>query len=184
MNPHSARRGIRLSVMVVLVLSVAFLAACSTTQSVSSQVSDAGITSTINAKFIADPEVNPFEIDVDTQSGTVYLSGFVSTHAARAEAEDLAQDTNGVQKVVNRIKIGDMTFVGSAKDAMIGTTIKTKLAADPQVSALSIDVDVDRGVVTLKGLVRSSAQREEAARLARGTDGVKSVENLINVTSN
>jgi hypothetical protein len=61
-------------------------------------------------------------------------------------------------------------------DSLITAKIKTSLAADPQVSALAIDVDTANGVVTLTGAVKSEEARQRAIQLAQGTEGVKRVE--------
>lgn len=67
------------------------------------------------------------------------------------------------------------------RDAALTAAVKGRLAADPEVDALAIDVDTVDGVVTLSGKVDSAAQRDEAAELARGTDGVREVVNRIEV---
>jgi hyperosmotically inducible protein len=64
-------------------------------------------------------------------------------------------------------------------DAEITTAVKTKLLADKTVGGLKIDVDTSNGVVTLTGPVNSTAERNQALRLARGTKGVKTVENKL-----
>ena len=64
-------------------------------------------------------------------------------------------------------------------DAMITSKVKSKLAADPQTSALEVDVDTLNGTVTLRGQVDSEAERRDAERLARDTDGVRSVRNQL-----
>jgi osmotically-inducible protein OsmY len=60
-------------------------------------------------------------------------------------------------------------------DAVITTQVKASFAADPQVSALAIDVDTANGVVTLTGVVSSELERQRAIQLAQGTEGVKQV---------
>jgi osmotically-inducible protein OsmY len=60
-------------------------------------------------------------------------------------------------------------------DPVILTQIKTQLAVDPDVSAFGIDVDVDDGVVTLKGNVKSENARAKAVSIARSVGGVKKV---------
>ena len=66
-------------------------------------------------------------------------------------------------------------------DATISARVKARLAADPDVKAIHIDVDTVDGRVTLNGKVESAHQREEAEDLARRTEGVREVLNLIQV---
>jgi hyperosmotically inducible protein len=61
-------------------------------------------------------------------------------------------------------------------DAVITTKVKASLAADPQVSALAINVDTANGVMTLTGVVSSEPERQRAIQLAQGIQGVKRVE--------
>jgi hyperosmotically inducible protein len=70
-----------------------------------------------------------------------------------------------------------------ASDAMITSQVKSKLAADPQTSALEIDVDTLNGTVTLRGAVDSDEERRDAERLARNTSGVRDVENELEIGS-
>lgn len=70
-------------------------------------VSDSWITTKIKSKLTADPQLNPFNIDVDTSGGVVTLSGKVKNDANRQEAEKLARDTRGVRRVVNELTIRD-----------------------------------------------------------------------------
>jgi osmotically-inducible protein OsmY len=61
-------------------------------------------------------------------------------------------------------------------DALITTKIKASFAADPQVSALAINVDTGHGVVTLTGVVESETARQRAIQLAQGIEGVQRVD--------
>ena len=67
-------------------------------------------------------------------------------------------------------------------DVTIGTKLKAALAADPELSALKINVDTTQGAVRLRGEVKSVALRRKAEDLARKTEGVKSVDNQLIVT--
>jgi hyperosmotically inducible protein len=67
-------------------------------------------------------------------------------------------------------------------DASITAKVKAKLAADPEVQALQIDVDTVANVVTLNGTVEVAAHSAEAEKLARGTEGVRQVVNRLTVT--
>ena len=62
-------------------------------------------------------------------------------------------------------------------------TLKTKLAliADKRTSGFQTDVDSKDGVVTLSGKVDTNEAKSGATEVARGIDGVKSVDNQLQV---
>ena len=62
-------------------------------------------------------------------------------------------------------------------DTTITTTVKTKLAAEKGASLTRIQVDTDRGVVQLSGVVETAADRAKAEQIARSVGGVKGVKN-------
>ena len=62
-----------------------------------------------------------------------------------------------------------------SKDASITASVKTVLIKDKKVDAFDINVDTYRGVVTLHGYVKSSAQLTRAVSLSRTVSGVKNV---------
>ena len=106
MNSRSVSK---LGFALVLLLAVAGLAACSSTQTTGEQVDDAAITAAVKAKLTTDGDINPFNIDVDTNDGVVTLQGRVEKEEARTKAEQHARDTDGVKRVINLIKVGDRT---------------------------------------------------------------------------
>jgi hyperosmotically inducible protein len=57
--------------------------------------------------------------------------------------------------------------------------VKSSLAADPDFTALKIDVHADDGVVTLIGRAPDPAARERASQIARNVREVRSVENQL-----
>lgn len=67
------------------------------------------------------------------------------------------------------------------KDATITASVKSKLAADPSLSALAIDVDTSAGRVALHGSAPDAAAKEKATTLASSVDGVVSVDNQLAV---
>jgi osmotically-inducible protein OsmY len=66
-------------------------------------------------------------------------------------------------------------------DAWITSKVKSKMVADSDVKAHNINVDTDRGVVTLTGTAESWQEANKAADIARGIKGVTAVENDIRV---
>jgi osmotically-inducible protein OsmY len=66
---------------------------------------------------------------------------------------------------------------GTAKDAWIQGKIETVYTLNRHLSAYKIDTDVTQGAVHLTGKVESDIDRDLAAELAKGIDGVVSVDN-------
>ena len=66
-------------------------------------------------------------------------------------------------------------------DTTITTTVKAKLAQEKGTTLTRIQVDTDRGVVQLTGVVQSPAERSRAEQITRGVSGVKSVVNNLQV---
>jgi hyperosmotically inducible periplasmic protein len=79
----------------------------------------------------------------------------------------------------NRLQASDTvnTVKTNVSDSAITADVKAKLLADPGTKVFDIHVETNRGVVTLHGTVRSTAEKELAERLAKSADGVKAVDN-------
>lgn len=68
-------------------------------------------------------------------------------------------------------------------DTGITTQIKAKLVQSDMVSAPNIHVETQNGIVQMSGFVSSTAQVNEAERIARSVNGVKGVVNDLVVQS-
>ncbi|MBI4378500.1 MAG: BON domain-containing protein [Nitrospinae bacterium] len=68
-------------------------------------VDDQWITTKIKSKFIADPDISAFKINVDTENGVVTLKGKVNSEGEAEKAVLIAKNTKGVKKVVNKIVV-------------------------------------------------------------------------------
>ena len=66
-------------------------------------------------------------------------------------------------------------------DSAVTAMVKSKLALDNETSSANINVDTKGGVVTLTGAVTTQANKEQAERIARDTEGVTRVINNITV---
>ena len=75
-----------------------------------------------------------------------------------------------------------LAAVGCAQsDAGLTTKVKSELVADDLVKARQINVDTKDKVVTLTGEVRTAEEESRALEIARKTEGVTSVVDLITV---
>jgi len=68
-------------------------------------VGDAGLTTKVKTKFLADNDISGLKIDVDSNNGIVTLTGNVPTAAEKALALKVAKSTDGVKSVVDRLKV-------------------------------------------------------------------------------
>lgn len=66
-------------------------------------------------------------------------------------------------------------------DSWITTKVKSEMIASNDVKAHNINVDTNKGVVTLTGTAETWQESDKAAEIARGIKGVKAVENDIRI---
>lgn len=144
-------------------------------RSVGTQIDDAVITAKIKAKLIEDPLTKARKIDVDTVNGVVTLTGVVDSQEEINRAISIASNTQGVKKVINNLRIGKRDIKSYITDKEITMKIKAKFIADPDLKALSIDVDTVNGIVTLTGIVEKEEQKRRAVELAKSVEGVKQI---------
>ena len=164
-------------------------------------VKDSWITMKVHAQFVPEDALEDSDIDVETNNGVVTLTGTVPSAAGRTRAVAIAKATDGVRNVEDKIRVSVVghdadTAVGTAgretKDAARSTTkavsdgwIKSKIYSqfltEDALDDSDINLDVERGVVTLKGSVASAAGQSRAEQIAKATDGVKSVNNNLKV---
>lgn len=68
-------------------------------------VEDGALTAKIKSKMALDDSVEALEIDIDTVNGVVTLTGTVDTDAQEKRALQLARETDGVTRVVDRLEV-------------------------------------------------------------------------------
>ena len=68
-------------------------------------------------------------------------------------------------------------------DATVTASVQGKLTADKLSNFSRINVDTDRSVVSLNGVVRSVEEKSRAEELARQVDGVTNVNNNLQIQS-
>jgi hyperosmotically inducible periplasmic protein len=69
-------------------------------------MTDAWITTRVHARFVGEDLLKDSDISVDTNKHVVTLKGTVMGRAGRTRATSIAQQTEGVHRVVNRLTIG------------------------------------------------------------------------------
>ena len=186
-------------------------AGCSNTANTTSAntMTDSDVERAIHARLDANTELKAanLDVDADVKDNKVKLSGTVPTEALRIQAVEIAKEVRPAVEITDKIDVkpreltrSDYTeqmaseararaktvgdSIGSSiDDAWIHTKITSKLIVDKDTPAHKINVDVMDGVVTLRGQVTSVAAKEEAERIAKETESVKRVRNLLKVTA-
>src|SRR4029079_16524435 len=113
----------------------------------------------------------------------------VDSHAGRNMAEKAggATKTAAVKTGEGAKTAGEKTKEGVSKtgevitDAWFNTKIHTNMMNEPLLKDSDINVDVKDHMVTLKGTVTSAAGKARAGEMAKTTEGVKGVNNLLAV---
>lgn len=142
-----------------------------------SGVSDTWVTAKTKLALIADKRTSGFATDVDTNNGTVTLSGKVDTEQAKTAATEVARGIDGVKSVNNQLQVvpdAKRKEVNAADDK-IKDSVKKALDNDPQLKGLGLSADSNAGVVTLSGTVDTHEQLVKAAEAVRKIPGVKGV---------
>ena len=73
-------------------------------------------------------------------------------------------------------------FADQKKDDEIYDSVKRRLAGDPEVKGGTLEVIVNDGVVTVKGIVRTDRAKTKAEKVAGRVKGVTKVINEIKVS--
>jgi len=157
----------------------------------SGEVRDAWLGGKLEAAFTLNRHLNPLTINTDVENGRVRLDGTVRSDIDRDLAEQIARSVEGVTSVENQLMV-DATqdteakgdgFRQAVNDLTTTAAIKAGLLANEHTSGMQIDVDTIDGVVTLKGTVESSEEKQLAGTIAGNARYVLEVNNELVVAS-
>lgn len=189
--------------VIALCVGAMILAACSNAGTNAAKMTDSDLERAITARFAGDAGLKDVSVDADADKNEVTLAGKVTTQEDRSRAFEMVKAVNPALQVTDKIdvkpqeisraeytedmarqareqgkaigdKVGD-----TLDDAWIHAKITSKLLGDTLTPARKINVDVMNNVVTLRGSVDNLTAKTEAERIAKETEGVKRVVNLL-----
>jgi osmotically-inducible protein OsmY len=193
---------------ILTVLSIVLLlVGCSGSNTAETGSADKDLEQAITARLASVPQIQAANITVaaSVTRNEAALSGTLPSEELRLRAVELARSAKPGLLIADKIDVKPPELsreqftdnmasearekakalgnrIGkSLDDAWVYTKIVARLTADPDTSALKVNVDVANGVVTLRGRVESSTAKAEAERIAKDTEGVKAVKNLLTV---
>lgn len=141
------------------------------------EITDSGITAAVERELRLEKGVAPDLIDVSTSQGIVTLSGSADNLLAKERAVKITESIRGVRGVIDRTSVTPV----SRPDEDIRKDILTALLQDPATASYQVAVSVHAAVATLTGSVGSYAEKQLAARIAKGVKGVKEIRNDVTI---
>lgn len=177
---------IQSSFVLSLALVCLSLGACSASgehRSTGQVLDDSSIAARTKSALLADPTTDGLNIDVEVDRDRVQLNGFVDSQAQVTRAGEIARSISGVAFVNNNLRVSDGTRrTGEyVDDKVLSASVKTALANNALAPASEIDVEVNRGIVSLGGFVDTNAERDAAVAVATKVTGVERVINNLTV---
>lgn len=142
--------------------------------------------------YALSPYLRANDITVIVEDGKATLKGKVEEDVHKDLAGAIAAGVSGIKDVDNQIKVdadykkpydsdtrgyGDMV-----DDATITAAVKSKLLWSKHTEGMDTKVVTRNGKVTLNGHVATQQAKQQAEKLAKNTDGVRSVENRLQVS--
>lgn len=116
-------------------------------------------------------------------AGLVLLTGDVPTEQDKQKAGQTAQNVEKVKKVVNELRVGELTALSvRTNDSWITSKVTTTLINTQGVPTRTIVITTERGIVYMLGKV-TSAEGEMAAKATASVGGVNKVVKLFEIVS-
>ncbi|HVT37981.1 MAG TPA: BON domain-containing protein [Gemmatimonadaceae bacterium] len=116
-------------------------------------------------------------VTLKVEQGWVTLDGTLEWYYQRQAAEDVVRGMLGVMGVTNLIRV-----MPKASKVEVKSKIENALKRSAEIDSQRINVEAINGKVTLKGSVRSWAERRDAELAAWAAPGVADVDDLLTVT--
>jgi osmotically-inducible protein OsmY len=109
--------------------------------------------------------------------GHVTLEGDVDYAHEREDAARAVKNLRGVRSVSNRIEVKPPPVTEAALRAAIEAALERRAEREAQ----QLSLRVDGGVVTVSGIVRSSAEKTAVLGTVRGTAGVRQIDDDLRI---
>lgn len=128
-------------------------------------------------------ETQGVRINAHSYGGEVLLLGDVPSEQAKQQAGAAARKVDKVQRVVNELRVGEVTPASvRTNDGWITSKVRSTLINTKEVPSLTINVTTERGIVYLQGRVTND-EGQRAAIAASTVSGVNKVVKLFQIVS-
>jgi len=142
---------------------------------------DDNIEASVQKSYVFKTYLSGDEIKIQSRDGAVTLTGMVADELHKSLAYDTVTGIPGVKSVHNMLVLKDASPTTNS-DAWISAQAKGTLLFHRSVRADKTEITVKDGIVTLRGVAASQAQKEQATAYAGDVEGVKEVRNEMTVS--
>ena len=125
--------------------------------------SDSRVTAAVRSALEARLDLEARQVDVETGSGVVRLTGNVTSEASRREIVRVALETAGVRGVADELSIGASPASLGSGDESIPVTVRAGLRGETGFPAADLDDRTAQGVARLNEFVASQASEASEA---------------------
>jgi osmotically-inducible protein OsmY len=134
-------------------------------------------------KALEQEKLGVVDVEWDSDARIAHLKGTVESTADRQRAEDIAESAVGTAgRVLNELTVRGLNDeTADDLDGRIRSTLNASIDKDPVLKERDIDFEVVNGVVTVKGEVRSPAEKTKVSEIVRAAPGVKEMANALEI---
>jgi len=123
------------------------------------------------------------KLNLTVNEGRVLITGIVQNPDDRVEAVRLAWQVDGVQQVINEIRVAEGEgFPGYVRDQWISTRLRTALTFDREIHSINYSIDTVAGTVYLMGIARHQTELERVIGIARTIPHVMQVVSYVKIS--
>jgi len=153
----------------VLIALAALTAGCTATDNANTATANANTGMVVN---------NNSNANMTANANTATNANARRTYNANISEADYEREK---ERYKSEAKEAGETIGSGLKDGWLWTKTKGALAAVDDLRDSSINVDVDNGVIMLKGNVANAAQKAAAMKAANGIEGKTSVKDMLQI---
>jgi len=149
--------------------------------------SDAWLRDKVKVALLFHRSVSARTTEVEVKDGIATLRGEALSQSQKELTTEYARDVEGIKDVKNEMSVSTTskktprTVGEKIDDASISAQVRMSLLNHRSTSVLNTKVKTKRGVVTVGGTARNTAEMDLVTKLITDIDGVKSVKNRMTI---
>jgi hyperosmotically inducible periplasmic protein len=134
-------------------------------------------------KALQQANINGVNVDWDDEARIAHLQGTVESATDRQRAEDVTTAAVGTSgTVLNELTVKGLNDeIADDLDGRIRNSLDQMIDRDQTLKERDVNFDVANGVVTVKGEVRTAAEKARVTEIVRSAPGVKDFANALDI---